>query len=304
MIDKDQITAIFVTIDEFCIELSNCLKKNSLGNGPKRKPIMSASEIMTITVLFHLSGIRCFKWFYCRYVSQRLRSEFPDLVSYNRFVELQKKILLPMALFTKMMGQDKCTGISFIDSTPLRVCKNKRIFNHKVFKGIATRGKSTMGFFFGFKIHIIVNDKGDIVDFQITQANVDDRTPLKETLWKNIFGRLYGDKGYVGQELFEMLFNKGIRFTTGIRKNMKNKMMAYYDKLMLRKRSIIETINDQLKNICNVEHSRHRSFHNFINNVLAGMIAYSFLPKKPAVRFDEEFNQEFGGQKINTQICL
>jgi len=145
-----------------------------------------------------------------------------------------------------------------------------------------------MGYFYGFKLHIIVNEVGEILDFQITQANIDDRQPLKEgNILKKIWGKLYGDKGYISKKLVELLFSDGIHLITGIRKNMKNQLMTLYDKIMLRKRSIIETINDQLKNICMIEHSRHRSFHNFINNLLGGIIAYHFSPKKPRIKFYE-----------------
>ena len=189
------------------------------------------------------------------------------------------------------MRSGTCTGISFVDSTPIRVCDNKRIFNHKVFKDIAARGKSTMGYFFGFKLHIVVSETGDILNFLITPGNVDDRTPLKEdNLLKNVFGKLYADRGYISQPLFEQLFVKDIQLVTGIKQNMKNRMMAVIDKILLRKRSTIETINDELKNICQVEHSRHRSFLNFLSNLISGLIAYSFLPKKTRIRFDKEPN--------------
>lgn len=296
MLCENQITTIFSTVDEFIIEFEAHLSVRQLGNKPKRKPRMNTSEVMTIMILFQLSGVRCFKWFYLNYVQKHLQSDFPQTVSYNRFVELQKGVVLPMAIFAKTCCLGQCTGISFIDSTPLRVCNKKRIFNHKVFKGIASRGKSTMGWFFGFKLHLIVNELGEIIDFQITQANVDDRQPLKQgNLLRKIWGKLYGDKGYVSKKLADVLFCDGIHFITGIRKNMKSQLMSLYDKIMLRKRSIIETINDQLKNICMIEHSRHRSFHNFINNILTGIIAYSFLPKKPKVKFYQyqpnKFNQ-------------
>jgi len=285
MFSEDQVIDIFGVVDEFTLEFDKYVDKYSLGSKARRKPRMSNSELMTIMILFQLSGIRCFKWYYTQYIQKHLSKDFPNTVSYNRFVELQKKMVLHMAVFAKTCCLGQCTGISFIDSTPLRVCRNKRIFNHKVFKGIAERGKSTMGYFYGFKLHIVLNEIGQIIDFQITQANTDDRTPIKENLLKRIWGKLYGDKGYVSKTLSELLFSDGIHFITGIRRNMKNQLMDLYDKIMLRKRSIIETVNDQLKNICIIEHSRHRSFHNFINNILAGIIAYSFLPKKPAVKF-------------------
>ena len=288
MILKAQITEIFCLVDEFMIEFNAAFENKLIGNKPKRKPRMSSSEVMTIMILFQISSVRNFKSFYLNYLKRHLTNDFPNTVSYNRFVELQKQVVLPIALFAKTCCLGKCTGISFIDSTPIRVCKNKRIFNHKVFKNIANTGKSTMGYFYGFKLHIVVNEIGQILDFQITQASVDDRQPIKSgNLLKKILGKLYGDKGYISKSLGEILFSEGIHFVTGIRKNMKNQLMELRDKILLRKRSIIETINDQLKNICMIEHSRHRSFHNFINNVLTGIIAYSFLPKKPAIKFYE-----------------
>ena len=179
MILKAQITEIFCLVDEFMIEFNDTIQSKVIGNKPKRKPRMSSSEVMTIMILFQISNIRNFKSFYLNYVKTHLTNDFPKTVSYNRFVELQKQVVLPIALFAKTCCLGKCTGISFIDSTPLRVCKNKRIFNHKVFKNIANTGKSTMGYFYGFKLHIVVNEIGQILDFQITKASVDDRQPIK-----------------------------------------------------------------------------------------------------------------------------
>ena len=238
-------------------------------------------------IAFHLGGYRNLKFFYINYVQKHLTDYFPETVSYNRFVELQQKALLPMTIFLKTIRLGNSTGISFVDSTPIRVCKNKRIFNHKVFKGIAERGKSTMGYFFGFKLHIIVNDRGEMINFVITPGNVDDRQALKDANFlKKVAGKLFADKGYVSKKLFEALFIDGIQLVTGIRNNMKNQLMSMFDKIMLRKRSIIETINDELKNICQVEHSRHRSFTNFLSNLISGLLAYSFLPKKPRIKYE------------------
>jgi hypothetical protein len=183
----------------------------------------------------------------------------------------------------------KCSGITFVDSTKIAVCHNKRIFNHRVFKEIAKRGKSTMGRFYGFKLHFVCNDKGEILSFCLTPGNVDDRNPeTVKTLTKKLFGKLFADRGYISQPLFEMLFNDGLHLVTGIKSNMKNRPMPLHDRIMLRKRSVIETINDELKNICDIEHSRHRSFHNFIMNLIAAPGAYSFLDKKPAIRVEWE----------------
>lgn len=291
-----KITDLFCVVDEFCKEFDQTVDPSLLGNVPKRPVSMSKSEVITIATLFHLSGFRCFKHFYIFYVQKHMQQEFPKTVSYNRFTELMQSSLMPMVLFLKTCCLGNCTGISFIDSTPVRVCKNKRISRNKVFKGIATTGKSTMGWFHGFKLHIIINDRGEILNFTITQANVDDREPLKQERFLNkIFGKLFADKGYVGKELAKILFIDGIQLITHIRNNMKNCLMTISDKILLRKRSIIETVNDELKNICQVEHSRHRSFANFLTNLISGLIAYSLLPKKPSIKFQTE----------NTnQICL
>jgi hypothetical protein len=286
MIIYSKVTEIFCLVDEFCKEYDQIVDKALLGNASKRPSIMSKSEVITLTILFQLSGFRTFKHFYIFYVQKHMKDEFPATVSYNRFTELVGQNLMAMSLFLKTCCLGDCTGISFVDSTPVRVCKSKRINSNKVFKGIATTGKSTMGWFHGFKLHIIINDKGEILNFTITQANVDDRNPLKKkSFLDKIYGKLYADKGYIGKDLMQLLFTDGLHLITHIKNNMKNSLMTMSDKILLRKRSVIETVNDELKNICQIEHSRHRSFTNFLSNIVAGLIAYSFLPKKPTIKY-------------------
>lgn len=287
MICFDKITELFCITDEFCKNFEKTTQSFIIGNKPKRKPRMSTAEVITIYYLFHLGGFRCFKHFYIFYVQKHMQNEFPNTVSYNRFVELMQSTLLPMTMFAKTCCLGNCTGISFVDSTPIRICKNKRISRNKVFKDIAKTGKSTMGWFHGFKLHIVINDKGEILTFCVTQANVDDREPLKnEGFLQAIFGKLFGDKGYISDKLQKLLFIDGIELITNIKSNMKNSLMNMSDKILLRKRSVIETVNDELKNICQVEHSRHRSVVNFMCNLIAGIIAYQFLPKKPSIKYD------------------
>jgi hypothetical protein len=289
----------FYIIDEFCKKINQTLDSASLpvssDKAKRNKPSkLSTSEVITILMLFHTGTFKNLKHFYLYYVCQHMQNYFPKTVSYNRFVELQKKAMLPLAIFLKTCCLSECTGISFIDSTKIAVCNKKRIKRNKVFKGIAEVGKSTMGWFYGFKLHLIVNDKGELLNFVITQGNVDDREPVRnEQFIKNVFGKLFADKGYIDKKLFDMLFINGIQLVTKLKKNMKGALMSYSDAILLRKRSIIETINDELKNICQIEHSRHRSFANFITNMLSGLIAYSFFPKKPSIKveFEENSNQ-------------
>ena len=290
---EDKITEIFYLADEFCKDFDAYLSSFVIGNKAKRKPTMTVSEVVTITVLFHTGSFRNMKHFYLNYVQKHLSKEFPNTVSYNRFTELMQSSILAMSMFLKTCCLGDCTGISFVDSTSVRVCKNKRIKRNKVFKGIAELGKSTMGFFFGFKLHLIINDKGEIINFVITQGNVDDREPLKNQKFvEKIMGKLFGDKGYISAPLTQLLFVDGIQLITSIKKNMKNCLMEMSDKIMLRKRSVIETVNDELKNICQIEHSRHRSFGNFISNLVAGLIAYSFFPKKPSIKYEMEYTNQ------------
>jgi len=194
-----------------------------------------------------------------------------------------------MMFFFNTVCFGKCTGITFVDSTSIKVCHNKRIKRNKVFDGAAKIGKNTLGWFYGFKLHLVCNDREELLSFCLTPANVDDRDPQTlKTLTKKLFGKLFGDKGYISSTLFEMLFNNGIHLITGIRSNMKNRLMLFYDRIMLRKRSVIETINDQLKNICEVEHTHHRSMRNFVMNFISALGAYCFSEKKPSIRFNAE----------------
>jgi hypothetical protein len=246
---------------------------------------MSYSEMMTLLVAYHQSGYRTFKWFYQQYVRKYWLSAFPGLLSYNRFIELLPKIIIPLTAFMKT----RCgvsQGIAFVDSTPLRVCKNIRIPRHKTFADEAGRGKSSTGWFYGFKLHFIVNDQGDILSFCVTPGNVDDRQPVPR-LVKSLTGRLFGDRGYISKKLVQLLASRHIKLIATLKKNMKAQAIDVFDKLMLRKRSIIETINDQLKNIFDLEHSRHRSLLNYLANIVACLVAYSYQDKKPALQLRE-----------------
>lgn len=289
MFTEDKITEIFCIADDFCRFFDAQMEKYTVRDSKKRKyyrdSTMSKAEIMMIIILFHSSGFRCLKHFYVENVCKHMRHLFPNVVSYNRFVELEKAVALPLAIFIKKVLLGKCTGISFVDSTPLRVCRNQRILIHKTFKGVAQRGKCSMGWFFGFKLHLICNEKGELLNFMITPGDVDDRKPLEyKAFVEFIYGKLVGDKGYISQNLFEKLFVDGIQLITKLKNNMKGAMMSVSDKLLLRKRAIIETINDELKNIAQIEHSRHRNFDNFMVNMLGALAAYCFFPKKPTIR--------------------
>lgn len=300
MFTDSKVTEIFCLADDFCKFFDSLLERYSLEASTvtlKRKyyrsPKMSKAEVMLILIMFHASSYRCLKHDYLEYVCVHLRGLFPELVSYNRFVELEKDVALPLAIFIKKVLLGKCTGISFVDSTVLRVCRNQRIHMHKVFKGIAARGKGSMGWFFGFKLHLICNEKGELLNFMFTPGDVDDRVPLYDkSFTEQMIGKLVGDKGYISKKLFEKLFVDGIQLMTKLKSNMKGAIMKVSDKVLLRKRAIIETISDELKNIAQIEHSRHQSFHNFVVNLLSEIAAYCFFPKKPSINLEKVLERQ------------
>ncbi len=282
------ILELFCSVDEFWVQFAPWWQQQLLASGTRqrlRPTRLHPSEIMTIAILFQQSHYRTFTAFYTEHVQQHLRGEFPHLVSDSRFVELLPTVLVPLIvyLYTQLGA---CTGISFIDATALAVCKNPRISQHKVFALDARRGKTSVGWFYGFKLHLVINDRGELLAFCLTAGNVDDRRPVPR-LVRRLFGKLFGDKGYISQDLaVELLVTQGLQLITKLRKNMHHRVVAVADKLLLRKRALIETIVDELKNVCQIEHSRHRSPVNFLVNVMTGLIAYCHLPKKPALNLD------------------
>lgn len=286
---RDKVTEFFVKADDFCKEFALQLEnrpflEDSSVKRRNRKGNLSDSEMMSIYLLFHFGQFTSFKHFYNQYVCKHLTDLFPTLISYERFNARQDRILLPLMLYLKYRGLGKSRGINYIDSTLLRVCHAKREKQHRVFKGIAAKGKSTMGWFFGFKLHLIINDKGELLSFYLTKGNVDDRNiELMTAMTKDVFGKLFGDKGYISKALAELLFQDGIQLITKVRKNMKKQNLSDVDAILLRKRALVESVNDELKNICKIEHTRHRSIKGFLVNIIAGLTAYCFFPKKPSL---------------------
>jgi hypothetical protein len=282
----DSLLELFCDVDDFCKVFLPIWQNRLLTSGAmqrRRKRSLSISEIMTILIYFHQSHYRHFKAYYTEHVLKHLRSEFPGLVSYTRFVEWIPSVVVPLCVYLRTACLGRCTGISFIDSTALAVCTNPTIHSHKVFAGLAERGKTSTGWFVGFKLHLVFNDRGELLNLLLTPGHVADRKPVPNLAHK-LFGTLFGDKGYRSKALRdERLRTLGVELVTGIRSNMKNVPMPLMDNILLRKRAIVETIIDQLKNISQIEHSRHHSPINFLVYLLCGLIAYCRRPKKPSL---------------------
>ena len=285
------ILTLFCKIDDFFLAYEAYLRQHSLADGqptetrgrPRR---LHPSEVMTLLIAFHQSNYRTFKHFYEKHVCVYWSAEFPHLVSYSRFVGLKKEVLTLLTLYLHT-NLGECSGISFVDSTRLRVCDNKRISSHRVFAAHAGRSKTSMGWFYGFKLHLIINDTGDLLGFELTPGNTDDRQPLWELSADRCFGNLYADKGYISKDLREMLKAQGINFCYKVRKNMPPLEVSVSDEVLLKKRVIIESVIKELKTQTVLEHSRHRSFVNFRVNIISALIAYQFLENKPSVNLSE-----------------
>ena len=282
-----ELEVLFCEIDDFCQDFEKQFNRKLINNHQRKrakKSRLSLSEVMTIIIYFHSSSYRHFKAYYQEKMVKYHQKYFPNLVSYNRFVELMPHSLIPLIHYLNSR-QGKCTGISFLDGMGIPICHKRRAKRNKVFEGLAAWGKSSVDWYFGFKLHLIINEQGELLAFQITPGNIDERKPVPR-LAKNLWGRMFADKGYISQSLFQELWSHNLKLITPFKKNMKNKLTTLWEKLMLRKRSLIETVNDQLQNISQLVHSRHRSVFNFMVNVIAGLIAYTFQEKKPSLKLD------------------
>ena len=274
------ITALFCCLSDFADAFEEWERHRLIPSQRQRRREgkLSLGEMLFIMVLFHLSPFKDFKHFWLYGVEQKYRDCFGDLPSYARFVALMPRLFTPFCvLLHSLKGEE--TGVYIADSTPLAVCRNARINRHRTFEGLAARGKTTMGWFFGFKLHVVMNHRGELMAVRITPGNTDDRKPL-EAMAEGLQGKLLGDKGYISQALFERLWQKGLHLITGIRKNMKNHLMPILDKLLLRKRFIVETLFDRLKSGMGLEHSRHRSPANALVHILSCLAAYSLSENK------------------------
>lgn len=280
---------LFCHVDDFWQRFAPTWQQHQLETGHRQRQRarqLCESEMMTILIHFHQQRYRDFKAYYTHYVQPHLKREFPGLVSDNRFVELMPSVLLPLCAYLRSC-YGSGTGIAFIDSTPLAVCHNRRIPQHKGFAHIAARGKSSVDWFYGFKLHVVVNDRGELLACRLTPGNVDDRSPVR-SLVKRLSGWLYGDRGYLSQPLTrDLLERQHLRLVTKLKANMKNRLLTMTEQLLLRKRAILETIIDQLKNISQIEHTRHRSFSNLAVNLLCGLLAYCHQPRKPSLRLEQ-----------------
>jgi hypothetical protein len=281
----DRLVETFCDVDDFCKSVKTQWEAMLVTDGtkPERKHGpeggLCDSEIMTLLVLYHSSHFKNFKTFYNGIVLGMLRSHFPGAPCYERFLTLTKRVWALLAFFLASRRGDK-TGIYYIDSTPLVVCHNRRIARHKVFDGLAARGKTSTGWFFGFKLHLVFNHQREIVALKLTPGNVSDAAPVPE-LTSDLVGKLFGDKGYIGQKMAQELLRRGLALMTRVRKNMKSLPVSFLDKALLNGRSIAETIIGHIKEFSSLRLPKHRSVFNAFTHITAAIIAYQINPLPP-----------------------
>jgi hypothetical protein len=281
----DRLVETFCDVDDFCKSVKTQWEAMLVTDGtkPERKHGpeggLCDSEIMTLLVLYHSSHFKNFKTFYNGIVLGMLRSHFPGAPCYERFLTLTKRVWAWLAFFLASRRGDK-TGIYYIDSTPLVVCHNRRIARHKVFDGLAARGKTSTGWFFGFKLHLVFNHQREIVALKLTPGNVSDAAPVPE-LTSDLVGKLFGDKGYIGQKMAQELLRRGLALMTRVRKNMKSLPVSFLDKALLNGRSIAETIIGHIKEFSSLRLPKHRSVFNAFTHITAAIIAYQINPLPP-----------------------
>lgn len=276
-------TTIFAIVDDFCKTYEDWIHHKLLSS-PKariRKGKLSLSEVLSIMIFYHFSQFKHFKAYYKYFVEPK--NLFTNPPCYDRFIQIIPSIFMPITIMMHYLS-GKTTGIYYADSTHFAVCKNIRIARHKTFEGLAARGHSSIDWFYGLKLHMIINEHSEIVAVKITKGNVDDRKAFEEmAVKKELQGKCYADKGFISKELFKRLYQRGLMLITGIKQNMKNYLMPILDKLMLRKRFIIETIFGYLKENFNLRPNKHRSPTNFFVTLFAALIAYQIKPNKPAI---------------------
>ena len=289
LISAPKLIEMFCQMDDFCIAFERTLQPHLLAGTASahasNKPALAISELMCIEVLYHRSGHKCFEYFYRSEVLEgSLRSYFPKAPSYNRFVELKPRMLTVLVCHLHCCGIGRMPGIYYADSTTLSVSRPQRISSHKVFRDKAERGKTTMGWFYGFKLFIVINGLGELASAFLTKGNVADNSgSVMRRLFKKLKGLVFADKGFINAKVAEELMGGGLQLITKMRKNMKNKLLCMEHKLLLMKRGVIESVNDILKTVCDVDHSRHRSPVNMLVNTYAALIAYSTFDRKLSI---------------------
>lgn len=293
-ITENKLIMLYIEVDDLFKSFKKHQAKRGLGSPkkPTREPGLAPSEIATIIVAYHFSGHKNFEYYYRQCVLVRHRDCFPQAPTYERFLAYIPRCAdLVILWLMYSAARSERTGLYFIDSKKLEVCHLRREKSNRVFEGIARKGKTSTGWFYGLKIHLVINNLGEIMSFALTSGNVADNNQglLKEML-AGLEGICVGDRGYI-TKLFDWFLASGLHLLTRPKKNMKHLPVESKHVFLTKKRAVVESVFDILQSVCDIEHSRHRSPANALVHILASLIAYQHLDKKPRVFFPSLINQ-------------
>jgi len=282
---SSKIVEIFVDCDDFINDFSKEVSFHMIGTNQQPISSLSASEIITICIIYHHSRLDCFKSFYTLVVKNVLRSYFPHAPSYTHFIKLKKYYLFDLFAFLWHSRLSKPSNeANFVDSKKLQISHIKRAHQHRVMKGLAEKGKTSIGWFYGLKLHLIINEYGQPCSFLVTSGNkTDNNEEVLKTLFRGLQGIFYGDKGYL-TKLKAWLKIQGVELITKVRKNMKKPKLTHKQKHYLKRRSLIETVFGLMTFQCDLDHSRHRSQYGFFSNIFSAIIAYTYLDSLPQMK--------------------
>jgi hypothetical protein len=294
VLDTLKLTEIFIACDDFCQEFQHYSISQAYQQPERKERQMSDSEMMSILIFYHHSGMRCFKYYYEQIILKLLSSYWQKPYAYAAFIAQIPRVNLLLFAFLSACRLATTTQANYIDSTKLVVAHNRRKQKNKTFKALARTGKTSTGWFFGFKLHAVINQQGQLVVFRITPANVaDNNQNLLTQLLQRLKGFLYGDKGYL-TALADKFKERGLELITKYRKTMGLQPLSYQKYYYLQHRGLIETVFDCLKNLCNLDHTRHRSPLNFFVNIWSALLAYTFFDVFPAITpFRERLEQNY-----------
>ena len=265
---------IYSFVDDFIKSITQDLQYAP----PTKTFNLTIAELVSLAIFRYLMGFKTWKEFY-KFIKTYHQQDFPNLPKYGNFLRAMNRL----SFFAYFMQQGflnffkkitKRRDIKFVDSTKLKVCRNKREFTHQVCKNIARKGKSSIGWFYGFKLHIICNELMQILEFTITPGNTDDREGL-EMIWNDIFGMIIADAGYIGKKRQEKAFNLGKRLLTAVKANMK-KMMTFMQHILLKLRQRVETVYSVLKLRLGIETTLPRSPLGYFAHYIWCILAYQF----------------------------
>jgi hypothetical protein len=282
--DETMLITLYCIIDDFI----NTLVKTDDGHkmlsewkakrGPQRR--LSLSEVLTLNILrfsFHVNDLKAF----VRLSNSAYKSYFPQLTNYENFLKATNRsfpffvLLLKYLLeLNRLVSKD---GVYFFDSTALSVCYNWNIATHKVTKDFAARGKTSKGWFFGFKLHGACDSKGNLVSLRFSPGNEHDSRHA-EYLTEGLGGLFVGDAGYLlKQEVFQRLFEKHKRILAASRKNMK-RLMTQEQGIMLSKRSAIETVWGVLQERYGLVYHLARNMTGLFRHYCCSLVSFLMQP--------------------------